>query len=442
MNMKKINVIIMGAAGRDFHNFNTYFRGNPHYNVVCFTAAQIPGIAERNYPKQLAGKLYPKGIPIHSESRLIELIKKYTVDKVVFSYSDISHEKVMHKASIALANGANFELLGPKHTMLGSKKPVIAICAVRTGAGKSPTTRYVSLFFKKKGYRVVVIRHPMPYGDLLEQAVQRFATYDDLDKYKCTIEEREEYEPHIQNGIIVYAGVDYERILRNAEKDADIIIWDGGNNDFSFIKPDLYIVLADARRPGHEMLYHPGETNFRIADVLVISKADSARKEDMKIIMENIKKYNPKAKIVKAKLRLVIDKPSMIKGKRVIVIEDGPTLTHGGMTFGAGTIAAKDHGAIIVDAEKHAVGSIKDVYKKYGHLKKILPAMGYDRKQIRELEQTINRAKADAVIEATPINLAKLIRINKPIIEVNYEFDDMSNKFDKILVSFERRLLK
>lgn len=441
MNMKKINVIIMGAAGRDFHNFNTYFRGNPRYNVVAFTAAQIPGIAERRYPKQLAGKLYPRGIRIHTEHELRELINKHDVDYVFFSYSDVSHEQVMHKASIVLSCGANFGLLGSHDTALKSGKPVIAICAVRTGAGKSPTTRYVSLFFKKKGYRVVVIRHPMPYGDLLEQAVQRFATYNDLDKYKCTIEEREEYEPHIQNGIVVYAGVDYQRILEKAEKEADIIIFDGGNNDFPFIRPDLHVVLADARRPGHEMLYHPGETNFRMADVLVISKADSARKGDVKVIMENIKKYNPKARIVKAKLRLVIDKPGMIKGKRVIVIEDGPTLTHGGMTYGAGTVAAKSHGAIIVDAEKYAVGSIKDVYKKYTHLKKILPAMGYDRKQIRELEQTINSAKCNAVIEATPINLAKLIRINKPIIEVNYEFEDMSNKFDKILASFERKFL-
>ncbi len=437
--MKKINVIILGAAGRDFHNFNTYFRDNPHYNVVCFTAAQIPNIANRVYPNQLAGRLYSKGIPIYPEGRLIELIKKYSVDKVVFSYSDISHEKVMHKASIALANGANFELLGPKHTMIESKKPVIAVCAVRTGAGKSPTTRYASLFFKKKGYRVVVMRHPMPYGNLLKQVVQRFATYEDLKT--CTIEEREEYEPHIQNGIIVYAGVDYEKILRNAEREADIIIWDGGNNDFSFIKPNLHIVLADARRPGHEMLYHPGETNFRMADVLVISKADTARKEDLKIITGNIKKYNAKAKVVKARLKLVIDKPGMIKGKKVIVIEDGPTLTHGGMAFGAGTVAAKAHGAMIVDAAKYAIGSIKDVYRKYPHLKKILPAMGYSKRQIRELEITINRAKADAVIEATPINLSKLIKINKPIIEVDYEFEDMSNKFDKILASFERKFL-
>ncbi len=440
--MKRINAIILGAAGRDFHNFNTYFRNNPHYNVVAFTAAQIPGIAERIYPKQLAGRLYPRGIHIHRESELRRLIKKHDVDYVFFSYSDVSHEQVMHKASIVLSCGANFALLGSNDTTLKSKRPVIAVCAVRTGAGKSPTTRYVSLFFKKKGYRVVVMRHPMPYGNLLKQAVQRFATYEDLEKYNCTIEEREEYEPHINNGIVVYAGIDYEKILHSAEKECDVIIFDGGNNDFSFVKPDLHIVLADAMRPGHEMLYHPGETNFRMADVLVISKADRARKEDIKTIMVNIKKYSPKANVVKARLKLVIDKPGMVKGKKVIVIEDGPTLTHGGMSFGAGTVAAKSHGATIVDAAKHAVGSIKDIYRDYPHLKKILPAMGYDRKQISELEKTINRSKADLVIEATPIKLSKLIRINKPIIEVNYEFEDMSNRFDKILAQFENRFLK
>ncbi len=441
MNMKKINVIIMGAAGRDFHNFNTYFRNNPHYNVVAFTATQIPNIAERIYPKQLAGRLYPKGIPIYPESNLVNLIKKYKVDKVVFSYSDISHEEVMHKASIVLSCGADFELLGPKHTMLESRKPVISVCAVRTGAGKSPTTRYVALHYKKKGYRVVVIRHPMPYGDLKKQIVQRFATYEDLDKNKCTIEEREEYEPHINNGIIVYAGIDYEKILRSAEKEADIILFDGGNNDFPFIKPDLHVVLADARRPGHEMLYHPGETNFRMADVLIISKADTERK-NVDIVISNINKYNSKAKIIKAKLRLVVDKPQMIKGKKVIVIEDGPTLTHGGMPFGAGTIAAKLYGAKIIDAEKHAVGSIRDVYKKYTHLEKILPAMGYSKTQIAELEKTINQARADLVIEATPIKLSRLIRISKPVIEINYEFEDMSNRFDKILAKFEKKFLK
>ncbi len=438
--MKKINAIIMGAAGRDFHNFNTYFRDNPHYNVAAFTAAQIPNISERIYPKQLAGRLYPKGIPIRRESELRGLIRKHDVDYVFFSYSDVSHEAVMHKASIVLSCGANFALLGSNDTELKSRKPVIAVCAVRTGAGKSPTTRYVALFFKKKGYRVVVMRHPMPYGNLLKQALQRFATYEDLKA--CTIEEREEYEPHISNSIVVYAGVDYQRILEKAEKECDLIIFDGGNNDFPFLKPDLHIVLADALRPGHEMLYHPGETNFRMADVLVISKADTARKEDLKIIMDNIKKYSPRAKVVKARLKLVIDKPGMMKGKRVIVIEDGPTLTHGGMAFGAGTIAAKIHGAIVVDAQKYAVGSIRDVYRQYRHLKKILPAMGYSRVQIGELEKTINRAKADAVVEATPLNLSKLIRINKPIIEVDYEFEDMSNKFDKILASFERKFLR
>ncbi len=437
--MKRINVLILGAAGRDFHNFNTYFRGNAHYNVVAFTATQIPNIAERNYPKQLAGKFYPKGIRIHSESELRELIKRHNVDYVFFSYSDVSHETVMHKASIVLSQGANFALLGSHDTALRSKKPVIAVCAVRTGAGKSPTTRYVALFFKKKGYRVVVIRHPMPYGNLVEQAVQRFATYEDLKP--CTIEEREEYEPHINNGIIVYAGVDYEKILRHAEKEADIVIWDGGNNDFPFIRPDMHIVLADARRSGHEMLYHPGETNFRMADVIVVSKADTAHKEDVKTIEKNAKKYNADARVIRARLNLVADRPGMIKGKRAIVVEDGPTLTHGGMTYGAGTVFARKNGAVIVDARKHAVGSIKDVYKKYTHLKNILPAMGYTKKQIGELEMTINRAKADIVIEATPIKLAKLMKINKPIVEVNYEFKDMSGKFDGLLKSFEKRYL-
>jgi len=417
----------MGAAGRDFHNFNVFFRSNRDYEVKCFTAAQIPDIAGRRYPPSLAGRLYPKGIPIYDESEMANLIKKYQIDTVVFSYSDVSHEDVMHKASIALAAGANFLLLGPDATMLQTKKPVIAVCAVRTGAGKSPTSRKIAVILRKKGFRVVVIRHPMPYGDLEKQAVQRFASYEDLEKNKCTIEEREEYEPHIENGIVVYAGVDYEKILRRAEKEADIIIFDGGNNDFSFIRSGLYITILDPQRPGHEIRYHPGEVNFRLADVLIVNKVDSSDPENVKTVLENARKYNPRAIVIKANLVLEVDRPEMIRGKKALVVEDGPTLTHGGMSFGAGLLAAKKHGGIVIDASKYAVGSIKKVYEKYPHVKNILPAMGYSNAQIKELDETINRAACDVVVDGSPVNLSKLIKVNKPVVNVRYELEEIGS---------------
>ncbi len=420
--MTKRKVIIMGAAGRDFHNFNTFFRDNEKYEVVAFTATQIPDIDGRKYPAVLAGKLYPDGIPILKEEDLPELIKKYDVDDVVFAYSDVAHLDVMHKASIALANGADFVLMGNKETMLKSSKPVIAVCAVRTGCGKSQTTRAVINILKNKGKKVVAIRHPMPYGDLAKQAVQRFADYSDLDKHECTIEEREEYEPHIDKGIVVYAGVDYEAILRQAEQEADIILWDGGNNDTSFYKPDLYIVVVDPLRAGHEMLYHPGEVNFRMADVIVINKMDSATEEELKVIRDNIAKVNPNAKIIEANSPPVVENPDAIKGKRVLVIEDGPTVTHGGMKYGAGYVAAKAAGAgEIIDPRPFAVGSIVDTFNKYGHLEEVLPAMGYGEHQVKELEETINNSDCDIVVSGTPIDITRVVNVNKPIVRVRYD---------------------
>jgi len=429
----------MGAAGRDFHNFNMVFRNNPKYKVVGFTAAQILGISGRTYPKVLAGRFYPKGIPIYPEEKLAELIKNLLVDLVVFAYSDVSHEYVMHKASTVLANGADFILFGPKSTMLNSKKPVIAVCAVRTGAGKSPTSRKIAKYFKKKGYKLVVIRHPMPYGNLSKDVVQRFATYEDLDKYNSTIEEREEYRPHIANGTVVYAGVDYAKILERAEKEADIILFDGGNNDLPFIKPNLHIVILDPLRAGHELKYHPGEANFRMADVLIINKIDTSSKDSIKIVENNIKSTNPKATVVKANLKVTSSPNIPLRGKRVLVVEDGPTLTHGGMSFGAGMIVAKRHGVKITDAEKYAIGSIKNVYKKYPNLKKILPAMGYSKRQIKELEQTIHKSNCEIVINGSPVDLGKLIKTDKEIVTVNYELEeigkpdlkDILNKFVK-----------
>lgn len=420
--MTKRKVIIMGAAGRDFHNFNTFFRDNEKYEVVAFTATQIPDIDGRKYPAVLAGKLYPDGIPILKEEDLPELIKKYDVDDVVFAYSDVAHVDVMHKASIALANGADFVLMGNKETMLKSTKPVIAVCAVRTGCGKSQTTRAVINILKSKGRKVVAIRHPMPYGDLAKQAVQRFADYSDLDKHDCTIEEREEYEPHIDKGIVVYAGVDYEAILRQAEQEADIILWDGGNNDTSFYRPDLYIVVVDPLRAGHEMLYHPGEVNFRMADVIVINKMDSATEDELKVIRENIAKVNPDAKIIEANSPPVAENPDAIKGKKVLVIEDGPTVTHGGMKYGAGYVAAKAAGAAeIIDPRPFAVGSIVDTFKKYSHLEEVLPAMGYGEKQVKELEETINNSDCDIVVSGTPIDITRVVNVNKPIVRVRYD---------------------
>ncbi|OGD24129.1 MAG: GTPase [Candidatus Aminicenantes bacterium RBG_13_63_10] len=434
--MKKI--IIMGAAGRDFHDFNVYFRDNKNYNVIAFTATQIPDIEGRKYPAELAGKLYPKGIPIHAESELANLIKKHAVDDVVFAYSDVKHVTVMNRASLVMAAGANFRLLGPRDTMIPSKKPVLSVCAVRTGSGKSQTSRKAALILKKKGRRVAVIRHPMPYGNLVEQKVERFGTYEDLKKYKCTIEEREEYEPHIKEGIVVWAGVDYGAILAEAEKEADVILWDGGNNDFSFYKSDLEIVVADPHRAGHELLYHPGETNFRRADVIVINKMDTASKENFKLVLDNIQTYNPKAKVIKANSKIIVRDGGAIRGKRVLVIEDGPTLTHGEMRFGAGVVAAEKYGAKeLVDPRPYAVGSIKETFKKYSHLDKVLPAMGYGDKQTRELNETINRVKCDLIVSATPIDLNRLIKTDKKLLVVGYELDEIGKPdLEEVLKKF------
>ena len=426
--MKRCRVIIMGAAGRDFHNFNTFFRNNERYEVVAFTAAQIPNIDERRYPPELAGKLYPDGIPIHSEGELTALMKQFGVEQVVFAYSDISHLDVMHYASIVLANGADFRLMGNSSIVLKSKVPVIAVCAVRTGSGKSQTTRKICRVLKSKGLRVVAVRHPMPYGDLVKQTVQRFANYEDMDRYECTIEEREEYEPLIDNGIVVYAGVDYEKILREAEKEADVIVWDGGNNDTSFYAADLYIVIADPHRPGHEMMYHPGETNVRRADVVIVNKVQTADRHDILTVKDNIAKLNPGALIIEAASPIVVDDPALIKGKRVLVVEDGPTVTHGGMTYGAGTIAAEDYGAAeIIDPKPHAVGSIAGLYAKYKHLGAILPAMGYGKEQVRELEETINRSGCDVVVSGTPVDLRRVVKVNMPIVRVRYELDEIGH---------------
>ena len=439
--MQKIKVVIMGAAGRDFHNFNVYFRNNSAYEVVAFTATQIPGIEGRTYPPELAGPNYPKGIPTYSEEELPKLIKEHDVDQVIFAYSDVSHEYVMHKASIALASGADFRLMGPKTTMLKAKVPVVSVGAVRTGSGKSQTSRQVANILKNKGLRVVVVRHPMPYGDLRKQIWERFASYEDLDKYECTIEEREEYEPHIDNGIIVYAGVDYGKILEEAEKEADIIVWDGGNNDLPFYKPDLHIVVADPHRAGHEVTYHPGEANLRMANVVIINKVDTADPQNVKRVKENIKMVNPKAIILDAASPITADKPELIKGKRALVIEDGPTLTHGNMPYGAGTIMAQRLGAKeIVDPKPYAVGSIKETYKKYVHLGTILPAIGYGEKQIAELKETIDRTPCDVVVIGTPIDLRRVMTINKPTVRVNYELQVLGPvSLEHILEEFLKR---
>src|SRR3989344_4478346 len=439
--MEKKRVLIMGAAGRDYHVFLQYFKDNPYYEVVAFTQNQIPGIENRSFPKKLAGRLYKKNIPFYPESQLPKLIKKLKIDKVVFAYSDVSHEYVMHMASIAIASGADFYLLGPSSTYIENKIPLISVCAVRTGSGKSQTSRKIGQILRDWGYRVVAIRHPMPYGDLIKQEVQRFARYEDLDKGNATIEEREEYDPWINLEIPIYAGVDYRKILKKAEKEADIIIWDGGNNDLSFYKPDLHIVVMDPHRAGHELRYHPGEANFRMADVLIVNKIDTARKEDIKIVLNNIKQINPRAKVIMAESRLIVDKPELIREKKVLVVEDGPTLTHGEMKFGAGTVAAERFKAgSIVDAERYAVNSLKKVYRKYPLLKKVLPSMGYSKSQIKDLQKTINQAKCDVVIDGTPVNLERLIKINKPIVTVNYELHEVG-KLDliKVLKKFDRR---
>ena len=419
--MQRIKVIIMGAAGRDFHNFNVYFRNNDAYELIAFTATQIPGIGERTYPRELAGSNYPNGIPIHPEEELPKLIRERDVDQVVFAYSDVPHEYVMHKASIVLTNGADFRLMGPKTTMLKAKVPLVSIGAVRTGSGKSQTSRRVAKILKNKGLSVVVIRHPMPYGDLRKQVCQRFASYEDLDRYECTIEEREEYEPHIDNGIIVYAGVDYEKILREAEKEADVIVWDGGNNDMPFYKPDLHMVVADPHRAGHELTYHPGEANLRMADVVIINKIETADLKDVEKVKENISSVNPNALVLEAASPITVDKPELIKGKRVLVIEDGPTLTHGNMPYGAGTIAAKRFGGEIVDPRPYAIGSIKETYGKYAQLGALLPALGYGEEQIAQLKETIDRTPCDIVVIGTPIDLRRVMTLGKPTARVRYE---------------------
>ncbi len=424
--MKK--VIIMGAAGRDFHNFNVHFRDNEEYRVVAFTATQIPDIAGRRYPSVLAGKLYPDGIPIYAEQDLSRLIKEFDVFEVFFSYSDVPHEYVMNKASEVQAAGASFSLLGPKETMIKSKCPVISVCAVRTGCGKSQTSRKAAVLLKDKGRRVVAIRHPMPYGDLAEQRVQRYGTYDDMVKYKCTIEEMEEYEPHIKAGIVVYAGVDYGAILEEAEKEADVILWDGGNNDIPFYKSDLEIVVVDPHRAGHELKYYPGETNFRRADVIVINKMDTADKENVEILLDNIKTYNPDATVIRANSTIHVEGSEKIAGKSVLVIEDGPTLTHGEMAFGAGIVAAKKFGAAkIIDPRPFAVGSIKATFQKFTHLDSVLPAMGYGKEQIAELSQTIENADCDFVIGATPIDLGRVVKTNKRILRVTYDLEEIGS---------------
>jgi len=430
----KTKVIIMGAAGRDFHNFNVFFRDNEDYEVVSFTAAQIPGIAGRIYPMELAGSLYGKGIPIYPEEELVDLIKEHKIEQVVLAYSDLSHEAVMQKASLVLAAGADFRLMGTESTMLKSKKPVISVCAVRTGSGKSPTSQKLVEILKEKGFRVVVVRHPMPYGDLLKQECQRFASMEDCIRYECTIEEREEFEPYICCGTVVYSGVDFEKILRRAEEEADIIIWDGGNNDIPFYRPDLHIVIADPHRPGHELTYYPGELNVRLADVVIVNKVDSARKEDVETVIENVRSINNKAIILKARSVITADRSELIKGKRVLVVEDGPTLTHGGMASGAGFIAAKKYGAKeVIDPRLHAVGSIVEVYEKFSHLGNVLPAMGYGAVQVKELEMTINAAECDTVIAGTPIDLGGLLRLNKPVVRVRYMIEEVNIRLEEIV---------
>jgi len=421
----RTRVVIMGAAGRDFHNFNVFFRENPNYEVVAFTAAQIPDIAGRRYPPELAGPRYPDGIPIFPEEDLAKVAAERGARVAVFAYSDVSHPYVMHRASECLAAGLDFWLMGPGSTMLTSPRPVVAVTAVRTGVGKSQTTRRVVWLLRRRGLRVVVVRHPMPYGDLRRQAVQRFATLEDLDRYETTIEEREEYEPHLRNGVTVYAGVDYGAVLRQAASEADVIVWDGGNNDLPFYRPDVHIVLVDPHRPGHETGYHPGETNLRMADVVIINKVDTARPEGVQAVREAARRYNPAAMVIEAASPIFVEDPSAVRGKRVLVIEDGPTLTHGGMTYGAGVIAAQKFGAAeIVDPRPYAVGSIRDTFRKY-EVGQLLPAMGYGRRQMADLEATVGRVPVDLVIIATPIDLRRVISIRQPAVRVSYELEEI-----------------
>ena len=435
--MKK-RVIIMGAAGRDFHNFNVHFRDNEDYDVVAFTATQIPDIEGRMYPPELAGKLYPNGIPIEAESDLEKLIAEKNIDLVVFAYSDVTNQHVMERSSLVNAAGADFLLMGTESTMVVPEKPLVSITAVRTGSGKSQTTRRVTEILKARGKKLAVIRHPMPYGNLVEQEWQRYETYADLDKYECTIEEREEYEPHIDNGTIVYAGVDYEKILRKAEAESDIVIWDGGNNDFSFYKPDLSIVVVDPHRAGHELLYYPSGVNLRTADIVVINKVDTASFDDIQFVRNNVLDVNPKARIIEAASPITVDDPSVIRGKRVLVIEDGPTLTHGGMKYGAGTIAARRFNASeIIDPRPYTVASITDTYNKYPKIGHLLPAMGYGEHQIKDLQETIDRVDCDAVVVGTPIDLTRLINFKVPATRVRYELQEIGlPNLDTLLKDF------
>jgi predicted GTPase len=438
MFMNPRRIIIMGAAGRDFHNFNIYFRDNKNYQVVAFTATQIPNIEGRSYPPALSGDLYPEGIPIYPEDQLASLIQKEKIDEVVFAYSDISYDYVMHRASLVMSAGADFKYMGLKTTQLESKVPVIAVCAVRTGCGKSQTTRRIGQILRSKGKHVVVVRHPMPYGDLTKQRVQRFERYVDLDAHHCTIEEREEYEPHLDMGNIVYAGIDYQDILQKAEEEADLILWDGGNNDMPFFKPSLLIVVVDPHRPGHELSYFPGEINFRTADVVIINKIKTATEENIGLIKKNIQNTNPKAVVIEAASPLTVSDPEKIRGKRALIIEDGPTLTHGGMKFGAGYIAAQENGVSeIVDPRLWVRGSITKIYDKYPDIGKLLPAMGYDKVQIQDLEETINAVDCEVVIIGTPIDLTKIITINKPAVRVQYHLEEIGKTtLEDVLKSF------
>jgi predicted GTPase len=417
-------VVILGAGGRDFHVFNTYFRPRQEFEVAAFTAAQIPNIAGRRYPPELAGPHYPQGIPIVDEARLAELVTSENIEQVIFAYSDVSHEHVMHLASMALAAGAGFRLLGPRETMLRARIPVVAVCAVRTGAGKSPTTRYVAAHLHSLGCRLAVVRHPMAYGDLVRQRVQRFASAADLDRYEVTLEEREEYEPHLGRGTPVYAGVDYADVIEAAQREAEILVWDGGNNDFPFVWPDLHIVLVDPRRPGHEVSYHPGEANLKMADIVVITKIDTASPEAVESVRRTAQAANPRATIVEVAMPPVADAPERLAGRRAVVIEDGPTLTHGGLAFGAATIAARRAGAEIVDPRPHAVGTVRETLEQYPHLTAVLPAMGYGRAQLRDLETTINRSGADVVVIGTPADLRRLLTLQAPTVRVGYEIED------------------
>jgi len=428
MERRKTKILIMGAAGRDFHNFNVVFRDDPTYEVLAFTAAQIPNIEGRRYPPELAGSLYPEGIPVYSEVELESLIEAHGIEQVLFSYSDVSHEHVMHAASRAIAKGADFRLLGSRATMLPSEKPVVSVCAVRTGSGKSPAARKIANLLRDKGLRVGVVRHPMPYGDLSQQVAQRFATIEDLRVAHCTIEEMEEYEPHILKGDVVYAGIDYERILRSAEREADIILWDGGNNDLPFFVPDLEIVLLDPHRAGDEITYFPGEVNFLRADVFILNKLDTADPGKVSQVRRNVQRFNPQAQVIDAAMPVSVDDPAKIQGKRVLVIEDGPTLTHGGMSFGAGVLAARKYGASeLVDPRPFAAGSLRETLEKYPHIHGLLPAMGYGDQQIRDLEETLRRVDCDLVIVATPVNLRRIVKISQPTCRVTYELEEIGS---------------